>query len=370
MKNLMIFYLLLFILTPIGLFSQNTLIFTGDRIPILKSYICYKSIDNITVDGNIKEKSWEKSDWTDFFVDIEGSKKPEPRYKTRVKMLWDDKYFYVAAELEEPYIWATLKNRDAIIFYDNDFEVFIDPDGDTHQYVEFEMNALNTIWDLLLIKPYRDDGPILNLWDIKGLKTGVKIYGTINNPNDMDKKWTVEIAFPWEVFKECTSRAVPPLQGDQWRVNFSRVEWKTEIEDNQSKKIIDPSTSRPYPEDNWVWSPQEIVNMHCPEMWGFVQFSDKLAGQAKDIFVYNPEENVKWALRQVYYAEKKYFIKNKHYIPAIDKLDVSSFKLDGYNWPPEIQCTENQYEAIFSNIDGKIKWHISQDGRVWKSEYK
>ena len=57
-------------------------------------------------------------------------------------MLWDDEYFYVAAELEEPDIWATLTERDAVIFYDNDFEIFIDPDGDSHEYYEFEMNAL------------------------------------------------------------------------------------------------------------------------------------------------------------------------------------------------------------------------------------
>jgi prefoldin subunit 5 len=40
-----------------------------------------------------------------------------------------------------------LKNYDDIVFYDNDFEVFIDPDNDTHRYYEFEVNALNTMFD-------------------------------------------------------------------------------------------------------------------------------------------------------------------------------------------------------------------------------
>ena len=31
-----------------------------------------------------------------------------------------------------------------MIFNDNDFEVFINPDGDNHEYYEFEINALNT----------------------------------------------------------------------------------------------------------------------------------------------------------------------------------------------------------------------------------
>ena len=50
----------------------------------------------------------------------------------------------------------TLTEHDSVIFQDNDFEVFIDPDGDNHNYYEIEINALNTEWDLRLPKPYRD----------------------------------------------------------------------------------------------------------------------------------------------------------------------------------------------------------------------
>ena len=71
-------------------------------------------------------------------------------------MLWDDTYLYVGALLEEPHVWATLTQHDSVIFHDNDFEVFIDPDGDNHEYCEIEINALNTEWDLFLNKPYRD----------------------------------------------------------------------------------------------------------------------------------------------------------------------------------------------------------------------
>lgn len=63
-------------------------------------------------------------------------------------MLWDETYFYIYAEMEEPHVWGTLKERDTVIFYNNDFEVFIDATGDTHNYYELEVNALNTAWDL------------------------------------------------------------------------------------------------------------------------------------------------------------------------------------------------------------------------------
>jgi hypothetical protein len=222
-------FIIIFIVTASVSFSQKK-IFPQPQIGFSpKNYICYTTDKPLKIDGNLNDPGWRNSEWTDYFSDIEGSLKPAPRYKTRAKMLWDDKYFYVAAELEEPNIWATLRQRDTIIFNDNDFEIFIDPDGDTHNYYELEINALKTAWDLLLVKPYRDsDGKqvAFNSWSIRGLKIGVHLNGTLNNPSDIDKGWTCEIAIPWAALKESFSNDSAPKSGDQWRVNFSRVEWK------------------------------------------------------------------------------------------------------------------------------------------------
>jgi len=142
--------------------------------PHPKGYVCYRAPSALTIDGKI-EAAWHAAAWTDAFVDIEGDKKPAPRHKTRVKMLWDDEALYILAELEEPDVWATLTEHDATIFYDNDFEMFLDPDGDNHNYGELELNAFNTTWDLLLTKPYKDDGHAVQAWEIKGLKTAVQV---------------------------------------------------------------------------------------------------------------------------------------------------------------------------------------------------
>src|SRR5207247_1723176 len=120
------------------------------------------------------------------------------RDRTRVKMLSDEAYFYVGAELEEPHVWAKLSQHDAVIFHDNDFKVFIDPDGDNHEYYEFEINALNTSWDLFLERPYKDGGRAQNDWEIPGLKTAVHVDGRLNDSADVDRGWSIEIAFPWK----------------------------------------------------------------------------------------------------------------------------------------------------------------------------
>lgn len=168
-----------------------------------KHYICHRTAEPLQLDGRLDKPFWANAPWTDDFVDIEGDLKPRPFKRTRVKMLWDDEYLYFGAEMEEDQIWATLTERDSVIFYDNDFEIFIDPDGDTHNYYEFEMNAFNTIWDLLLPKPYRDGGPPINSWDIRGIRTAVHIDGEVNNPNADNKGWSIEVAMPWSALKEC-----------------------------------------------------------------------------------------------------------------------------------------------------------------------
>ena len=330
-----------------------------------KKYVCYKAAEPIIVDGALKEKSWLKARWTDEFVDIEGALKPIPRFKTRAKMLWDDEYFYIGAAMKEPHVWATLTKRDSIIFHDNDFEVFIDAGGTTHTYYELEMNALNTVWDLFLVKPYRDGGPAVHSWDIQGLKTAVFVDGTLNSPLDKDRGWSVEIALPWEVLKECAPGKKPPKPGEQWRLNFSRVEYKVEVENSRYAKVKDPATGKSLPEDNWVWSPTGLINIHYPEMWGYVQFSGKRVGSGKDAFDEIAEEKVKWALRRIYYREWAYKAEHGHFTSEFDRLNLKELEIVGYDFPPLIKVTDSLFEAIFKHREGP-KWHIREDGFIWK----
>ena len=240
--------LCLTILTSCAVFAQNPQ-------PTPLSYDCYRTTTPIHIDGKLDDPAWQQAKWTSDFVDIEGAAKPTPRFRTRVKMLYDDKYLYIAAELQEPNVTATLREHDSVIFHDNDFEVFIKPLPQTESYYEFEMNAFNTGWDLFLNKPYNENGKPDNSWDILGLKTAVAVQGTLNNPNDTDQGWTLEIAYPLHAF-DSRQTVPPPQPGTVWRMNFSRVEWK-------------PGNPK---EDNWVWSPQGVINMHVPDRWGYLRF--------------------------------------------------------------------------------------------------
>lgn len=210
---------------------------------------------------------WQKSVWSEDFQDIQGPQLPKPKHRTRFKTAWNKDGVAFLAELEEPHLWATLTEHDSVIFYDNDFELFLDPDGDSHNYLEFEINAFGTTWDLLLPRPYRAGGPALDGYEVKGMQSKVRVEGTLNDPSDIDTGWWVEIFIPWRGLKEYAGVSLPPKPGDQWRINFSRVQWQRDVVDG--KYVKKPGL----PEDNWVWSPQGFIDMHQPERWGVLQFA-------------------------------------------------------------------------------------------------
>jgi hypothetical protein len=219
--------------------------------------------------------------------------------------------------LQEPQIWAYQTHHDDIIYKDNDFEVFIDPDNNAHQYFEVEVNAINKIFDLYLPKPYRDKGDALISWDVAGLRSGVAINGTLNQPQDQDKSWTVEMAipmkavrmgFPWQ----------PPTEGTLWRINFSRVEWDTRAEGNQNVKLKD-AAGKDLPEHNWVWSPQGVINMHYPERWGYLQFTR----QANTTWQMPQAELRKQYLWLVYYRQQRYRQQKGHYATTLAELKIT-----------------------------------------------
>lgn len=326
-----------------------------------RSYLCYRAESAPVIDGAMNDKAWAAIPFTEPFVDISGKGHTTPRLRTQIKMMWDDENFYIGAQLEEPHVWGTITQRDAVIFQDNDFEVFIDPNGDNHEYYELEINALNTLWDLFLNKPYKDGGRAQNEWNLAGIQTAVQVQGSLNNPKDRDRGWTVEMALPWKSLGEFAHRPSPPQEGDQWRMNFSRVEWKTRVKNGDYVKV--PGRK----EDNWIWSAQGLVDMHRPEMWGFVQFTSLPIGKAKVL-----PDNTAYGRRylyQAYYAQRAFNAHYNRYAKNIDELMlVNEFSAKHLVWPLTLTPTEDGYRVLaeIRVPGGSERWYIRQDGKIWQ----
>ncbi len=294
---------------------------------------------------------------TTAFSDIRGRDyQPAPWYNTQLETYFDDQNLYFKVQLSDPHLCASLTQRDTIIFFDNDFEFFFDPDRDNHAYGELEINALNTAWDLLLTKPYKDQGLAINAWDIGHLKTRVELNGTLNHNKDTDQSWVLYVQIP---FKSLGALGVngTPKDGDVWHVNFSRVQWHYTLNDKGSYTKIPHK-----PEENWVWSPTGIVAIHHPERWGKLVFrKDPKSEYIRPTY---PREFA--ALHEVYYAQVAYYENFKCYASSMNQLSRYFPMNIPEDLTPSLEMTSHGWKASLTLPKGSPEKEITiiQDARV------
>ena len=322
---------------------------SGDYARLLKvpgQYTILGTTGKILVDGKNDEQDWSRAPWTEDFTDIVTGAAAEANKRARCKMLWDSAFLYVYAEFREQNIWASLTRQDDPVFQDNALEIFINPDGSTFNYFEFQINANEAVWDLFMPRPYRSGGRGLSSWDIKGLQKAVHIAGTLNNPADRDTAWSIELAIP---FAALDIRRPPVKPGTIWRMNFSRVQWQLDVINGRYVRKRDKASGKLLPEHYNVWSPQGIVNLHYPERWGYVLFANALSS---DSFLSEETEKLKLLLWEYYYLQQQYKSNNGKYAATIDQLDAMAAALhDIKNGDARIRMFSNEKQF---RIEGKV----------------
>jgi hypothetical protein len=258
------------------------------------TYLCHRTSQAITIDGNLNKPVWLGAAKSPRFVDMATGQ--PALLNTQSAALWDEQNLYVAFWIEEPYPTAKLTERDSIIFSENDVEIFIDG-GDC--YYEFEINALNTVYEILFVwrdaytRGSRFDVPEFDLlarkavsfggnfdreersfwwgthprglrwafldWDLPGLQTAVQIQGALNDPTTVSTGWTVEMALPWQGMRWLANgRALPPHVGDEWRIFFGRFQ-KIPFGEREMQAA-------------WCLSPHGTYDTHMPEKFTPVRF--------------------------------------------------------------------------------------------------
>ncbi len=258
-------------------------------------YTCYRTRSAIHVDGSLDEPAWSRAPRSPRFIDVIGG--TPGLYDTRSALLWDDQHLYIAFWCEEPYPEAHITQRDGLLWFENDVEVFIDG-GDS--YYEFQINALNTIYEVLYIwkDAYRPGGHfdvpefdifaqnaqtfggnhdrtgeyfwkgshprglrwVFRDWDFPGLKTAVSIQGRLNDSASVSQGWTLELAFPWSGMGWLANgRALPPAAGDIWRLFLGRYE----------KMLLNGQETHV----GWAWDKIGTDDNHYPERFTPITFS-------------------------------------------------------------------------------------------------
>jgi hypothetical protein len=122
-------------------------------------------------------------------------------------------------------------------------------------------------------------------------------------------------------------------------------------------------------EDNWVWSPQGVVDMHRPEMWGYVQFSTAAPG--KTTFRPDPAGPARHLLHRIYYAQRAFKKKHGQYAKTLEELRLPPLRHESLAGLLRLETKGNEFEATVEvrYPDGDVRrWHIRQDSRVWSEK--
>ena len=213
----------------------------------LPTYTILRTPQPITIDGVLDESIWSRLQ-TMHFTWCNGH---PAVFETEAKACWDDEYLYIAFSCVDNDIWGTYTKRDEPLYLEEVVEVFLNPTNDLRHYFEFEVSPRNVIWDGRIIHTgdrYKGD----TRWDATGLRTGVRVVGTLDDRTDIDQSWTVEMAIPF------FSIAKTPVDGERWRGNLYRID---------RGKVVEHS----------CWSPtaSETPAFHVPWRFGHLVFSTK-----------------------------------------------------------------------------------------------
>jgi hypothetical protein len=164
----------------------------------------------IKTDGELDEPSWRVCGRTGAFIDATGG--PARPYSD-ARFLWDDQNLYMALYAADDEITATVTQHDGPVWIDDAFSVRLTPPGPTPPTFAIDVSPASVVTDVR-IDPSGARDPS---WE-SGMRLGVDMDGTLNDPSNEDEEWVVESAIPFSSF------GVKPAPGVRIAVQITRCD--------------------------------------------------------------------------------------------------------------------------------------------------
>ena len=184
------------------------------------AYTIRRTDTPIVLDGKPDEAPWQHAPSVPLLTVEGGGFEVAP---TEVRFLWDDTNLYVFARVDDDDVASQYRTDDEPIWKEDCVELFIDADRSGRGYVELQVSPRGTLFDSWF-KTRRPDGDVA--WS-SGMKAGIALDATLDDRDDRDKGWQVELAIPLVAVKgrdPAMRVQIPPQPGDRWRLNVVRVE--------------------------------------------------------------------------------------------------------------------------------------------------
>jgi hypothetical protein len=165
------------------------------------TFIGFKTPIPPVIDGNLQEFSKARK------ITITNSRGTRGTYS----LLWDETALYIAANVADPQLNADQTSRDGSLWDDDSLEVFFDTLNDNgsardQNDYKFFVNLWNT---------HTDTRHTDLTWNID-YNSRVSMNGSLNDNQDIDSGYDIEIAIPWSAWG-----IQKPIHGDRWGFDLS-----------------------------------------------------------------------------------------------------------------------------------------------------
>ena len=130
-----------------------------------------------------------------------------------VQLAWDDTHLYAAFRINDNNIIAPTGLEEVQVSQNDSAELFYLENPRFGIYWELNAGPQGEKLDALMMKYPHKWGGVQRLDEsLEGMQIGIAIDGTLNEPGDVDKGYTIEVAIPW---KQLRASGRPPRKGDQ-----------------------------------------------------------------------------------------------------------------------------------------------------------
>jgi hypothetical protein len=223
-----------------------------EAVAALPTYRCRHAPGPLRADELWDDAGWLLVASTGPFLNWDAHGVPE--YPSEARLAYDARNLYAGFHCTDRDIYSPYQNRDDPLWNEDVVELFIRLPSDPLHYYEFEVSPANLVFDAKIFNPTGSGEPLIGdkAWNAAGLKTAVRVEGTLNQRGNTDRSWTVQMSLPFTALG--LHRA--PTPGTIWRVNLYRV---------------DPSSENRFA----AWSPTlgERPNFHRPQRFGYLKFA-------------------------------------------------------------------------------------------------
>ncbi|MCE5237645.1 carbohydrate-binding family 9-like protein [bacterium] len=219
----------------------------GEPFSLGKSaaYQCVRADKPIVIDGSLDDPAWARAQEIEHFVvpprmnwiEFRMITARRARSQSHARLMWDDKYLYLGAELEDRDIYcATPAGHDNPFGPDDIIELFVKPSDEQPWYWEFHVVPSSCTRDYFYAR--RGSGGDKRWMKYEsGMEAKVTVVGTFDDWSDRDNKWIAEMRLPWSAFDRWGGK---PQVGDTWRFLVSRYDYSVHLEDGSELSAAAP----------------------------------------------------------------------------------------------------------------------------------